>query len=249
MTVVDVAWAGRARLVSVGACAAVAAALAACGAGSPTAPPPRAKTSSSSSRTTRSATTASSTSSRIDADVAVAKRVYGNEVHGWKLSQQLARIASDSVLLAALARGERRGAQRECDRQLHAPVEHYAHITRISVLRGGHVLVNSTLNPDGVFVVAPGSTVLRSRGRVLGTVLLSLQDVTGFVKLTHRLTGAEILARGSSGHVRTSLPAAAGVKLPASGRVTIRGVSYQVRSFGETIWGGEALTVWILARG
>jgi hypothetical protein len=148
--------------------------------------------------------------------------------------------------LNALARGDVAGAQRECDYQLHAPIEHYAHVTRISVVRGSHVLVNAIINADGVFVVAPGSTVLRAHGRVLGTLLVSLQDLTGFVKLMHRLTKAQVLARGSSGNVRTSLPAAAGVRLPSSGRVTIARRSYLVRSFGETIWGGEALTVWIL---
>ena len=85
------------------------------------------------------------------------------------------------------------------------------------------------------------------RGRALGTLLVSLQDVTGFVKLVHRRTGAEVLVRGASGHVRTSLAAAASVRLPMSGRVTIAGRGYFVRSFIEIGWGKEPLTVWILA--
>ena len=88
--------------------------------------------------------------------------------------------------------------------------------------------------------------MLRSHGRALGTLLVSLQDVTGFVKLVHRRTGAEVLVRGASGHVRTSLSAAASMRLPTSGRVTITGRSYLVRSFGEIGWANELLTVWIL---
>ena len=177
---------------------------------------------------------------------AEAKAIYLNEVKGFKLSQQLTRIASDQLLLAALARGDVAAAQAEANAQLHAPIEHYAHVTRISVLQGSRVVVNATLNSDGVFVVAPGSRVLRRRGRVLGTLLLSLQDVTGFVKLVDHVTGAEALVRGSSGNVRTSLPAADGVRLPASGRVTIAGRAYRVKSFTETGWGNETLTVWVL---
>jgi hypothetical protein len=103
-----------------------------------------------------------------------------------------------------------------------------------------------------VFVVAPGRRALALHGRTLGTLLVSIQDVTGFVKLVHNLTGAGVLARGASGRVRTSLGAADHVRLPSSGRVTIAGRRYSVRSFHELAWGGEPLgreplTVWALA--
>ena len=182
----------------------------------------------------------------VDQVVAKAKAIYLNEVEGFKLSQQLTRIASDQILLAALARGDVAAAQAEANAQLRAPIEHYAHVTRIGVLQGSRVVVNATVNSDGVFVVAPGSRVLRWRGRVLGTLLVSLQDVTGFVKLVDHITGAEALVRGSSGNVRTSLPAAERVRLPASGSVTIAGRAYLVKSFTATGWGNETLTVWVL---
>jgi hypothetical protein len=184
--------------------------------------------------------------SHIDGIVNVAKATYYNETKGRKLFQQLGRIARDGILLDALSRGDLAGAQAEADAQLRRPVNHFAHVTRISVIRGSRVLVNATVNSDGVYVVAPGTRVLRSHGRVLGTLLVSLQDVTGFVKLVHRLTGAEVLVRGASGHVRTSLGAAASVRLPSSGHVTIAGRGYFVRSFPEVGWGNEPLTVWIL---
>jgi hypothetical protein len=87
-------------------------------------------------------------------------------------------------------------------------------VTRISVVRGSHVLANSTINADGVFVVAPASRALTVNGRNVGTLLVSIQDVTGFVKLAHDLTGFDVLARGASGRVRTSLATATGAHCP-----------------------------------
>jgi hypothetical protein len=185
---------------------------------------------------------------RIDRVVSTAKAAYRNETKGAKLFQQLGRIARDGILLDALGRSDLVGAQAEADAQLRSPVNHLAHVTRISVIRRSRVLVNATVNSDGVFVVAPGTRTLRLHGRPLGELLVSIQDVTGFVKLVHDLTRAEVLVRGASGHVRTSVRAAAGVRLPSSGRVTIAGRTYFARSFGEIGWGNEPLTVWILER-
>jgi hypothetical protein len=186
--------------------------------------------------------------SRIDKTVKVAKLSYLSETRGRVLHQQLARIASDGILLNALSRGNVAGAQAEADAQLHSPGNHFVHVTRISVVRGSRVLVNATVNADGVFVVAPGSRVLRSHGRLLGTLLVSIQDVTGYVKVVHDLTGATVVARGGSGRVRVSRGTPPIGRLPASGHVTIIGHRYAVRSFHELGWGNEPLTVWILER-
>jgi hypothetical protein len=180
--------------------------------------------------------------------VATAEAIYRNEAKGPKLHQQLGRIAHDAILIAALRRGDVKSAQADAEAQLRSPGNHFDHVTRISVTARARTLVNATVNSDGVFVVAPAARTLRSHGRVLGTLLVTLQDVTGFVKLVHRRTGAEVLVRGGSGRIRTSLAAAAGIRLPASGAVTIAGRRYFVRAFPETGWGGEPLTVWVLER-
>lgn len=186
--------------------------------------------------------------SRIDATVKVAKSSYFSETKGRVLHQQLERIARDGVLLNALSRGNVAAAQAEADAQLRSPGNHFVHVTRISVVRGSRVLVDATVNADGVFVVAPGSRVLLSRGRVLGTLLVSIQDVTGYVKVVHDLTGASVVARGASGRVRASRGSPPFHRLPTSGGVTIAGRRYAVRSFREVGWGNEPLTVWILER-
>jgi hypothetical protein len=181
----------------------------------------------------------------LAAAVQVAKRIYGNETHGPKLHAQTTRIAGDGILLEALARGDFRSAQAEAQAQLKRPQNHFEHVTRIAVLRGSREVVNATVNADGVFVVAGSRRTLTFHGRAVGTLLVSLQDVTGFVKLIHRHAGTEALARGSSGHIRTSLQAARLVTLPHAGRVTIAGRSYSVLSFHERAWRGEPLTVWV----
>lgn len=178
----------------------------------------------------------------------MAKGTYRNEVEGGKLAQQVDRIARDGVLLAALRRGDLVGAHAEAYGQLTSVANHLAHVTRIAIVRGSREVVNATINPNGVFVVAPGRRVLRSGGRVLGTLLVSIQDVIGYAKLVHNLTLAEVVVRGASGQVRTSPGAHAHLPLPKSGQVTIAGRKYLVRSFGEVGWGGESLTVWVLER-
>jgi hypothetical protein len=185
---------------------------------------------------------------RIGTTVARAKAIYRNETEGAKVPVELARIARDGALLRALSRGDLAGAQAEAERQLRIRLNHTAHVTRISVIRGSQVLVNATVNADGVFVVTPGRRLLRFHGRPLGVLLVSLQDVTGYVKLINHVTGADALVRGASGHVRTSLPAARRLALPPAGPVTIAGRSYLTRSFPEKAWGNEPLRVWVLQR-
>jgi hypothetical protein len=179
--------------------------------------------------------------------VSTAKAIYYGETKGSKVLKQLGRIASDSVILNALSKGDLAGAHAEAEAQMAAPINHTAHVTRISVIRGSRVLFNAIVNSDGAFVVAPRIRVLRLRGRLLGTLLVSIQDVKGYVKLVHHFTGAEVVVRGGSGRVKTSLGAALHVPLPTSGYVTIAGHRYLVRSFPEIGWGNEPLTVWILA--
>jgi hypothetical protein len=197
-------------------------------------------------RAPRSASEASARS-RLAATVLAARGAYNRETRGSKLRHEATRIAADAILLGALARGDVAGARAEAQAQLLSPSNHFDHVTRISVLRGSRVLVNATLNSDGTYVVAPARRELALHGRRVGTLLVSIQDVTGFVKLVHRRTGAEVVVRGGSGQVRASLSAAARAQLPPSGGVRIAGRRYLVRSFGELGWGGEPLTVRVLA--
>ena len=176
--------------------------------------------------------------------VAAARRIYDNETHGNHAYADLRFIGRDRVLLGALGRGEFRYAEAEAHLQMVTNA--VRHITRISVTRGGRVLVNTVWNSDGSFVVAPVQQTLRVHGRPLGSLLLSVQDVVGYIKLIKRDAGALAVVRGGSGQVRTSLPAAADVGLPSSGAVSIGGQTYDVGELRLRGWEGEPLSVWVL---
>src|SRR2546428_752741 len=69
-------------------------------------------------------------------------------------------------------------------RQLFNPGKH---VVRLAVVRRGRTLVDV----GGAFVVAPARRELRAAsGADLGRLEASMQDVIGYVKLVHRLTGA-----------------------------------------------------------
>src|SRR5207247_715433 len=107
----------------------------------------------------------------------------------------------------------------------------HAHISRLRVVRGSRVLADAGV----VFPVAPAQKAVRDgHGRLLGTLQLSIQDVIGYVKYMRRNVHVDVVVRGrGAAHVRTSLPAAARVRLPSSGTVIVGGHRYRVRSFTE----------------
>jgi hypothetical protein len=173
---------------------------------------------------------------RADTLAGVARRIYRQEAGGAVGHAAVKRIARDRALLGALGSGDRAALRAAALRQLFNPGKH---VVRLSVVRGGRTLTDV----GGAFVVAPARLSLG--GAVLEA---SMQDVVGYVKLVHRLTGAQIVVRGASGHVESSLAAAARAPLPAAGAATVAGRSYVVRSFREAGFGGESLQVWILSR-
>jgi hypothetical protein len=173
---------------------------------------------------------------RADTLVGVARRIYTQEAGGAVGHAAVKRIARDRSLLAALRSGDGAALRAAALRQLFNPGKH---VVRLSIVRGGRTLTDV----GGTFVVAPAQLALR--GALLEA---SMQDVVGYVKLVHRLTGAQIVVRGAPGHVESSLPAAAHAALPAAGTATLAGRTYVVRSFPEKGFAGEALHVWILTR-
>lgn len=180
---------------------------------------------------------------RADTLAGVAQRIYQQEVSGAVGRAAVRRIARDPRLDRALADGNAKALRAEALRQLFEPGKH---VVRLRVLRGRRVLTDV----GGRFVVGEDAAELRAAdGRDLGRLEISMQDVLGYRKLVNRLTGADVVIRGSSGHVETSLPAAAAVSLPGSGTVTLQGRTYVVREFAEHGFGGEPLSVWLLVPG
>ena len=182
---------------------------------------------------------------RINHLTTVARHQWAAEAGGSVTHATLRRVAADPVLRRDLQSGNL-AALRAYVRTQFSGVWYHWHVSRMRILKGSKVVVDAGVP----FVVAPSQMTLRSsNGRTLGTLQVSIQDVIGFVRLMHRHHPVDVVARGvGSGHVRTSLPAAAQAKLPASGFVTIAGKRYLTRSFSAKALAGEPVQVWILTR-
>jgi hypothetical protein len=176
---------------------------------------------------------------------AVGRRQYAAEVNGGKARALLRRVGTDPGLLRALQQGD--AATRAYVGRQFPNVWYHWHISRMRILRGSRAVVETGVP----FVVAPSQMTLKGpHGQVLGTLQISIQDEIGFVRLMHRLYKVDVVVRGQgAAHVRSSLPAATRARLPSSGPVTIAGRRYQVRSFRQTAWNHEPVTVSILVGG
>ena len=180
-----------------------------------------------------------------DRIVAVAQRQYSLEIHGGAAFAALHLVGRDRTLLQLL-RSDNVNATRSYVQRQFAAVWFHQHVSRMRILQGSRVVVEIGVP----FVVAPVQMTLRGPGgRNLGVLQVSIQDEIGFVRLIHRHNPVDVVVRGQHGEVETSLPAAARVRLPSSGSVTIAGQRYHVSSFREMAWNHEPVTVSILMKG
>jgi hypothetical protein len=177
-------------------------------------------------------------SSRANQALVWARARYLTEAQGRVIHADLRQIASDMTLVGALSGGELHRAMVAANRQL------VRHVVRIRVLRGSRVLVDA--NPSSFDVRGSGIELRSPNGTSLGRLQITVQDVIGFIKLTDKLTPADVVVRSGGGQMRTSLPAVAISPLPASGCTRIGSRPYVVRSFKETSFTGEPLTIWLL---
>jgi hypothetical protein len=222
----------------------VALAVAGCGSSVATVPPARTTLAAASAAVKPARVKHARTRSAIDRLAIVARARYSEEVNGAAVHKQLRRVAADPVLLRDQQTGNLAALRAEVRLQDATP---HAHISRLRVVRGSRVLADAGV----VFVVAPAQRALHdARGRYLGTLQLSIQDVIGYVKYMRRNVHVDVVVHGhGAAHVRTSLPAAGRVALPSSGIVTVAGRRYLARSFSEHGLAGETLRIWILKRG
>jgi hypothetical protein len=177
---------------------------------------------------------------RADAFATVASRLYAEEAVGPAGQRNAARIARDQRFLRALQSGQNAAIRAAALRELFLPVKH---VVRIGVVRAGRTVVDV----GGSFVSGAESTELRAPdGASLGRLDISMQDILGLTKLVTRFTGAQIVVHGRPGHVVASSPALADISMPASGRVTVGGRPYAVRTLTRTGFAGEPLKISVL---
>ena len=116
------------------------------------------------------------------------------------------------------------------------------HVVRIRATTRTGRLINDV---GGPYVLAPTSATVRSHGRAVGRVTLSVQDDAGYIKLLHRFTGAEVVLRTAAGPVPGSTIRLRRA-LPAHSTLTYRGRTYGVKTFNATAFPSGVLAISVL---
>jgi DNA-binding GntR family transcriptional regulator len=191
----------------------------------------------------------------------VARRIYEGEA-GRRTLGQVRRVQANTPLLLAVARHDPVAARRAVEALLNE------HIVRLRVYAdgapatpagpaaaaaGGASGGGSRLLVDdgGPYVLAPVSAPLRLNGHLIGHFVLSIQDDEGYMRLTRRLAGLRVLmymapdSFNPATLVKNSLGPDPGA-VPASGRYTYRGSTFQVYTLHARAFPSGPLTVRVL---
>ncbi|MGO9487708.1 MAG: hypothetical protein ACLQBB_01620 [Solirubrobacteraceae bacterium] len=169
----------------------------------------------------------------------VAQLIYEGE-SGPRALVQVRRVQADGALLQSVARRDPVATMEAVAALLHH------HLVRLRVSAGGAVLADD----GGPFVLAPVHAGLRLGGRTIGSIVLSIQDDEGYLRLTRRLAGLDVLMymNGPSGHprlVKNSLGPQPGT-VPASGSYLYRGRSFRVFTLHARAFPSGPLTIRVL---
>ena len=169
----------------------------------------------------------------------VAKLIYAGEAGG-RTVPQIRRVQSDQPLLRAVAAGDPAATKLAVESLLNE------HIVRLRVLAGGKLLSDV----GGPYVLAPVSAPLRLGGRTIGSFVLSIQDDEGYLRLTRRLAGLDVLMYMdvSPGHpqlVKNSLGPSPGT-VPDSGSYTYRGRTFRVFTLHAAAFPSGPLLIHVL---
>ncbi len=173
----------------------------------------------------------------------VAELIYTGE-SGASARRQVRRVQGNKALLEAVAHRDPAATEAAIKSLLNQ------HIVRLRVSAGGQLLSDV----GGPYVLAPVSAPLRLNGRTIGGFVLSIQDDEGYLRLTRRLAGLDVLMYMSLGPgppqlVKDSLgppPGPALAAVPASGAFSYGGRSFQVFTVHADAFPSGPLTVRVL---
>jgi hypothetical protein len=185
----------------------------------------------------------------VDALRRVAKLIYTGE-SGPSAQKQVRRVQRNQPLLQAVAHDEPEATRLAIDALLHQ------HIVRLRVSAGGQLLSDV----GGPYVLAPVTAPLDRAGHRIGSLALSIQDDEGYLRLSRRLAGLDVLmymSGGGSGEgspaqpklVKDSLGPAPGPALsavPASGAFSYEGHAYSVFTVHAKAFPTGPLTIRVL---
>ena len=167
----------------------------------------------------------------------VASLIYAAE-GGSRALLQVRRVQHDSALLDAVAKRDPVATRKAIWGVLHAHI----HVVRMRVSAANGSLLSDV---GGPFVLAPVRAPLRLDGRTIGSVVLSIQDDLGYLLLSHRLAGLDVVMhRGSKLVMSTLRPAP--TSDPAQGAYSYRGHDYRVFTLNANAFPTGTLRISVL---
>jgi hypothetical protein len=184
---------------------------------------------------------ASSEDTQVNTLARIADLIYEGE-HGPRTLRQIHRVQRNQALLQAVARHDPVATRQASEVLLHH------HLVRLRVSAGGKLLYDL----GGPFVLAPVHAPLRLHGRPVGSIVLSIQDDEGYLRLAKRLAGLRVLmympgAGGQPRLVKNSLGPGAGTggpgSVPASGSYSFAGKRYRVITVNAEAFPSGPLTI------
>jgi len=186
----------------------------------------------------RSSSPSGAAQARADTWGLVAERVYDAE-HAGSKAAKLRRYAEDSRAFREAVLAGNTHATRAA---IIGFFRSHLHIVRVRVIREGRLLVDV----GGPHVLGPIPGVIRNaQGRVVARFLMGIQDDLGFTILARAFTGAQTVMRVGGSEVGGTLrPGPASI--PARGRVTYGGRTYQAYSFYAEAFPAGALRISLL---
>jgi hypothetical protein len=185
------------------------------------------------SSTTCSASNATAATTSVDATVA--QRIYRGEERSSEVKADLSHIEGSGELLSSLTSSNEPAVYEAVHAIVYAPKWH---IVRLRVVKGGRVLADV----GGPHILAPVSGVLRLKGHVVGSFVMSVQDDVGYVKLVSRFIGVPIeLYQAGAPLMGTLEPAPATVH--NGDLVTGNGLGYRVHVVSAVAFPTGALQV------
>jgi hypothetical protein len=173
----------------------------------------------------------------------VAELIYTGE-SGQSARKQVRRVQHNTALLEAVAHREPAATEAAIKSLLNQ------HIVRLRVSAGGQLLSDV----GGPYVLAPLNAPLSLGGRTIGSFVLSIQDDEGYLRLTRRLVGLDVLMYMNIGSgppqlVKDSLgpmPGPALASVPASGAFHYEGRSFRVFTVNAKAFPSGPLTIRVL---
>jgi len=164
----------------------------------------------------------------------IASLIYAGEA-GTRTLAQIRRVQRYQPLLAAVARRDPLAARTAIENLLTE------HIVRLRVYAGARLLSDV----GGPYVLAPVRAPLRLEGRTIGSLVLSIQDDEGYLRLARRLAGLKVLMYMGSQLVKNSLGPAPGA-VPANGSYVYRAQRFRVVTLNAEAFPSGPLTVRVL---